>query len=95
MLQIHGRLFLVGALFIARCKAKKKNALVSGNAGDEKKSLPGRLQIYFLINLIDFFFKFTLTELLFFVEKQRVPPFIVQREKRLICPNMFASRKPP
>ena len=35
-------------------KAKKKNTLVSGNAGD-KKSSPERPQIYFLVNLIEVF----------------------------------------
>ena len=36
------------------CNKPKKNTLVSGNAGDEQSS-PGRLQIYFLINLTEFF----------------------------------------
>ena len=86
MLQIHGRLFLVGALFIARCKAKKKNALVSGNAGDEKHLYSGGFKFTFLISLIDFFevstYRITLTAL-FFVEKQRVLPFVAQREKKV------------
>ena len=30
-------------------KAKKKNTFVSRNAGDQKKSSPWRLQIYFVI----------------------------------------------
>ena len=50
-----------------------------------------------LINLIDSFEVYTerttLTAL-FFVEKQRVLPFIVQREKTSIRLYMFASRKP-
>ena len=53
-----------------------------------RKSSPRRLQIFFvnLFNLI-FQIKFTLKELLkqhfFFVEKQKVLPFIVRREKNV------------
>ena len=36
-------------------KAKKKNTLVSGNAGDEGKLHPGARKFIFLINLIEFF----------------------------------------
>ena len=49
----------------------------------------------FLINLTDFFKKvytqITTLTALFFVEKQTVLPFIVQRKKKSIHPNKFAS----
>ena len=36
-------------------KAKKKNTLVSGNAGDEKNLHPSGFTFVFLINVIEFF----------------------------------------
>ena len=36
-------------------KAKKKNTLVSGNAGDEKNLHPGSRKFKFLINLTEFY----------------------------------------
>ena len=61
--------------------AKKRNTLVSGNAGDEKNVHPGGREFTFLVNL--------------FVERQRVLPFIVQREKAAsIRTNKFNIGKP-
>ena len=64
---------------------QKNKTLVSGNVGEERNLHPGGRK-YILINLIKFLkqslhSKTTLTPL-FFVEKQRVLPFIVQREKK-------------
>ena len=64
---------------------KKKNTFVSRNAGDEKNLYPHGSKLNFLINLTDFLKKvytqITTLAALFFVEKQTVLPFIVQRKK--------------
>ena len=60
-------------------KAKKKNNLVSGNAVDKKNLHPGGCEFFFFF----FFDQFNWMFSLLFVEKQRVLPFIVQREKNV------------
>ena len=50
---------------------------------------------FFLIDFFKVYTSRTTLIALFFVEKQRVVPFIVQREKTSIRPNMVASGKPP
>ena len=61
-----------------KLKAKKKNTLVSGNADDKKNHHPGGCKFFFF-----FFDQFNCMFSLLFVEKQRVLPFIVQREKNV------------
>ena len=64
-------------------KAKRKNTLISGNPGDEKNLHPGGCNFFFF-NHFNFLNKIYIKSL-FFVEKQRVLPFIVWTKKRRVA----------
>ena len=68
----------------ARLKAKKQNSLVSGNAGDEKNLHPAGRKFICLTNLIQFVNKsLLLRTTLSLLLKNKVLPFIVQKEKNV------------